>query len=147
LEKDRWLVNKGKWDGAIAEFREAVLLDPKDELTHNRLGYPARRTKSKPSRQSGIISACIIHRKNGRGSPSEEATLPCGSSLWPRRNRTMEQTMFSDYESRLKLDDGLIRMRGEFEAYKEQLREKLKARYRLKPPSGIYTPRPTIYRP
>lgn len=59
----------------------------------------------------------------------------------------MEQTMFSDYESRLKLDDGLIRMRGEFEAYKEQLREKLKARYRLKPPSGIHTPRPTIYRP
>ena len=55
--------------------------------------------------------------------------------------------MFSDYESRLKLDDGLIRMRGEFEAYKEQLREKLKAPYRLKPPSGIYTPRPTIYRP
>jgi len=60
---------------------------------------------------------------------------------------TMEQTMFCDYESRLKLDDGLMRMRGEFEAYKEQLRGKLKARYRLKPPSGIYTPRPTIYRP
>jgi Flp pilus assembly protein TadD len=38
LEKGRWLVNKGEWDGAIAEFREAVLLDPKDELTHSRLG-------------------------------------------------------------------------------------------------------------
>lgn len=60
---------------------------------------------------------------------------------------TMEQTMFCDYDSRLKLDDGLVRMRGEFEAYKEQLREELKVRYRLKPPSGIYTPRATIYRP
>lgn len=60
---------------------------------------------------------------------------------------TMEQTMFCNYESRLKLDDGLMRMRGEFEAFKEHLREELKARYRLKPPSGIYTPRPTIYRP
>ena len=59
----------------------------------------------------------------------------------------MEQTMFSDYESRLKLDDGLIRMRGEFEAFKEHLREELKARYRLKPPSEIFIPRPTIYRP
>jgi hypothetical protein len=60
---------------------------------------------------------------------------------------TMEQTMFSDYESRLKLDDGLMRMRGEFEAYKEQLRETLKVRYGVKPPRGIYTLRPTIYRP
>jgi len=60
---------------------------------------------------------------------------------------TMEQTMFCNYESRLKLDDGLMRMRGEFEAFKEHLREELKARYRLKPPSGIYTLRPTIYRP
>jgi hypothetical protein len=60
---------------------------------------------------------------------------------------TLEQTMFRDYESRLKLDDGLMRMRGEFEAFKEHLREELKSRYRLKPPRGIYTPRTKIYRP
>ncbi len=60
---------------------------------------------------------------------------------------TMEHTLFNDYDSRLKLDDGLRRMRDEFEAYKEQLREKMKARYGLQPPSGIHLPRPTIYRP
>jgi hypothetical protein len=61
---------------------------------------------------------------------------------------TMEQTLFNDYDSRLKLDDVLMRMRGEFERYKEQLREKLKVRYGLEPPGGIHpAPRPTIYRP
>ena len=59
----------------------------------------------------------------------------------------MEQTLFSGYDSRLKLDDGLRRMRDEFEVYKEQLREQVKIRYGLEPPGGIHTPRPTIYRP
>ena len=60
---------------------------------------------------------------------------------------TMEQTMFRDYESRLKLDDGLMRMRGEFEVHKERVREELKARCGLKPPMGVHRPRPIIYRP
>jgi len=46
---------------------------------------------------------------------------------------TMERTLFSDYEDRLKLDDGLMRMRDEFERYKEQLRRKLIIRYQVKP--------------
>jgi hypothetical protein len=47
---------------------------------------------------------------------------------------TMEQTMFTDYEGRLKLDDGLIRMRSDFERYKEQVREVLKVRYNIQRP-------------
>jgi hypothetical protein len=38
---------------------------------------------------------------------------------------TMEQTLFGDYDSRLKLDNDLMRMRGEFERFKEQLRQTL----------------------
>jgi len=60
---------------------------------------------------------------------------------------TMEQTLFNDYDARLKLDDGLRRMRDEFEVFKEQLREDTKARYKLRPPSGVHVPRPTIVRP
>ncbi len=56
---------------------------------------------------------------------------------------TMERTMFGDYESRLKLDDGLIRMRSEFERYKEQLRKDLIVRYEVKPPA----PTSVIHRP
>jgi len=59
----------------------------------------------------------------------------------------MEQTLFNDYESRLKLDPELMAMRQEFERYKEGLRKKLIARYKLKPPSLIQAPKPVIYRP
>jgi hypothetical protein len=48
---------------------------------------------------------------------------------------TMERTFFSDYESRLKLDHVLVRMREEFEIYKEQVREYLKGRYNVEPPA------------
>lgn len=37
----------------------------------------------------------------------------------------MAQTLFSDYEGRLKLDNELMRMRGEFDKYKERLRQML----------------------
>ena len=47
----------------------------------------------------------------------------------------MEETLFLDYEDRLKLDDVLLRMRRDFEGGKETLRRKLIARYQLKPPS------------
>ncbi|MGD0973954.1 MAG: hypothetical protein ABR866_07690 [Candidatus Korobacteraceae bacterium] len=60
---------------------------------------------------------------------------------------TMEQTLFNDYDSRLKFDNDLMRMRGEFERYKEWLRAKLIVRYGLEPPGGIHKPRSTIYRP
>jgi tetratricopeptide (TPR) repeat protein len=61
---------------------------------------------------------------------------------------TMEQTFFNDYEARLKLDNDLMRMRGEFDMYKEQLRQTLIARHNVEPPGGIHpAPKPTIYRP
>ncbi|HEY6292438.1 MAG TPA: hypothetical protein VI455_12885 [Terriglobia bacterium] len=47
---------------------------------------------------------------------------------------TMERTLFSDYESRLKLDDVLVGMREEFERDKEKLRRDLIARYQIAPP-------------
>lgn len=47
---------------------------------------------------------------------------------------TMERTLFSDYQDRLKLDDGLMRKRDEFERYKEQLRRTLINLYQVKPP-------------
>jgi hypothetical protein len=47
---------------------------------------------------------------------------------------TMEKTLFDDFASRLNLDDGLMRMRAEFERHKEQLRGKLITRYEIKPP-------------
>ena len=56
---------------------------------------------------------------------------------------TMEQTMFRDYENRLKLDDGLLRMRSEFERRKEQLRKDLIIRYEIKLP----TPSSAIHKP
>ncbi len=61
---------------------------------------------------------------------------------------TMEQTLLSNYEGRLKLDNELMRMRGEFDGYKEQLRQMLIKRYNVEPPSGIYPARAArIYRP
>jgi hypothetical protein len=56
---------------------------------------------------------------------------------------TMEQTFFKDYEGRLKLDSVLVRMRNEFETYKEEVREYLKIRYKVElpvPKSAIYPP-------
>lgn len=47
----------------------------------------------------------------------------------------MERTFFADYEDRLMLDPELVQMRAEFERYKESLRETLKMRYDVKPPS------------
>ena len=60
---------------------------------------------------------------------------------------TMEQTLFSDYEGRLELDNKLTRMRGEFDKYKEQLRQMLIKRYKVEPPSGTCPPQAArIYR-
>jgi hypothetical protein len=56
---------------------------------------------------------------------------------------TMEQTFFKDYEGRLKLDHVLVRMRNQFEGYKEQVRKYLKIRYKVKPPASksvVYPP-------
>jgi hypothetical protein len=61
---------------------------------------------------------------------------------------TMVGTFLGDYDGRLKLDDTLLRMRGESDRIKEQLREMLKVRYKIKPPRGIHPAAgPTIYRP
>ncbi len=56
---------------------------------------------------------------------------------------TMERVLFEDNKSRLQFDEGLLRMRSEFEVYKERLRRILIARYKIQPP------RPTsmIHRP
>jgi hypothetical protein len=60
---------------------------------------------------------------------------------------TMEQILFSDYEGRLKLDNDLMRVRGELDKYKEQLRQILIKRYNVEPPSGVYPlPAARIYR-
>lgn len=61
---------------------------------------------------------------------------------------TMLFTFLTDYDSRLKLDDILMRMREECNQVKEQVREWLKVRYKIEPPRGIHAPpKPTIYRP
>jgi hypothetical protein len=61
---------------------------------------------------------------------------------------TMLLTFLTDYDSRLKLDDILMRMREECNQAKEQVREWLKVRYKIEPPRGIHpAPKPTIYRP
>ena len=54
----------------------------------------------------------------------------------------MEETLFLDYEDRLKLDDILLGMRRDFETRKETLRRKLIAHFELKPP-----PSPLIVNP
>jgi len=56
---------------------------------------------------------------------------------------SMERTMFCDYETRLKLDDGLLRMRTEFERHKEGMRRNFILRFGIKQPSA----RPLIHRP
>jgi len=55
----------------------------------------------------------------------------------------MEATFFSDYDDRLKLDHVLVRMRTEFEQYKEHVREYLKAHYKVDPP----VPQSMIHKP
>jgi hypothetical protein len=60
---------------------------------------------------------------------------------------TMEQTLFSDYDGRLKLDIELMQMRAKCDEYKEWLRERLKTQFNIPPPGGIHQPKPTIYRP
>jgi hypothetical protein len=49
---------------------------------------------------------------------------------------TMEQTLFRDYESRLKFDGTLLGMRAEFESRKEQLRKDLIIRLNVPPPAA-----------
>jgi hypothetical protein len=49
----------------------------------------------------------------------------------------MEETLFKDYETRLQFDEGLMRMRSDFERYKEQLRAILKVRYNVKLPAPL----------
>jgi hypothetical protein len=46
----------------------------------------------------------------------------------------MERTLYSDYETRLQLDDVLLRMRQEFDRKKEALRHKIIKRYNIQPP-------------
>ncbi len=48
---------------------------------------------------------------------------------------SMEQTFYGDYADRLKLDHVLVRMRAEFELYKEQVREYLKVKHDVPPPA------------
>jgi len=60
---------------------------------------------------------------------------------------TMEQTFYADCKTRLQFDETLIRMRADFEQLKEQVREEIKVRYKLEPPSGIQIPKPVIFRP
>ena len=61
---------------------------------------------------------------------------------------TMENVFFGDYEDRLKLDDTLMRLRRKCDRFKENLRQRLIARYKIEPPGGIHAaPKPTIYRP
>ncbi|MGA2324734.1 MAG: hypothetical protein ABSH05_00460 [Bryobacteraceae bacterium] len=55
----------------------------------------------------------------------------------------MERIFYGDYEDRLRLDHILVGMRGEFERFKEQVREHLKVRYEVKPPA----PKSTIHVP
>jgi hypothetical protein len=60
---------------------------------------------------------------------------------------TMLEVFIGDYDGRLKFDDTLRRMRVECDRVKEQLREKLKAKYKIEPPRGIHTaPKPVIFR-
>ena len=61
---------------------------------------------------------------------------------------TMENVFFRDYEDRLKLDDTLMKMRGDCDRLKEHLRQTLIARYKLQPPGGVHQPpKPIIFRP
>ena len=60
---------------------------------------------------------------------------------------TMENTLFGDYDERLKLDNQLMQMKAEFERYRESLREHMKTQFHLAPPGGVHQPKPTIYRP
>jgi hypothetical protein len=48
----------------------------------------------------------------------------------------MEEMLFEDYQMRLQFDEKLLKMRAQFETYKEQLRITLAARYDIKRPDG-----------
>ncbi len=61
---------------------------------------------------------------------------------------TMEQTFFGDYRARLALDAGLVRMRADFDRFKEKLRESLVSRFDIRPPGGVFPPpKPSIFTP
>jgi len=56
---------------------------------------------------------------------------------------TMERILFKDHETRLQFDESLLQMRAKFEIYKERLRKRLIARYKIPPPR----PKSMIHRP
>lgn len=58
-------------------------------------------------------------------------SIPMGQSV-----KLVGNGHFNDYEHRLKLDYILVRMRNEFEKYKEHVRELMKVRYKIEPPPG-----------
>jgi hypothetical protein len=54
----------------------------------------------------------------------------------------MERTLFEDFKMRLQLDDRLMRMRCDFEIFKEQLRKQIIDKYKIKPPDMATQERP-----
>jgi hypothetical protein len=48
----------------------------------------------------------------------------------------MEEMLFKDYQTRLQFDEKLLKMRVEFEVYKERVRLFIAARYEIKRPEG-----------
>ncbi len=60
---------------------------------------------------------------------------------------TMEGTFYWDFDSRLKLDDGLRQMRDESQSRKETLRAQLISNFKIGPPGVVYKPKPSIVWP
>jgi hypothetical protein len=65
-----------------------------------------------------------------------EKTWALGLFILLLHDFMMEEMLFKDYQTRLQFDETLLKMRAEFQLYKEQLRSTIAARYDLKPPEA-----------
>lgn len=138
-----WL-GKNDSEAALNAFREAFEKQKKDRLFQ---GLDELREKwgelSETGSHAGISAMCDRFRQVKSADHIEFGLIYCGaeSDFWEKSLFTMlltcftiEKLFFSDYGTRLNLDDGLVAMRSNFERFKEQLRRDLIARHQIKPP-------------
>jgi hypothetical protein len=75
----------------------------------NAASNAARRTKSKPSRQTGRISVCIIHGEDGHGSLCEQPTQirsePCVAPGWRVSGEELPRIVGTAPERELKFQE------------------------------------------
>jgi Flp pilus assembly protein TadD len=69
------LANKGDWDGAITEYREALRLNPQNGLAHNNLGEALERKRDLRGALEEYRAAYMLDPKNATNKQDYERLL------------------------------------------------------------------------